>query len=190
MSHKINTKHKTLRTILRFIPMFVVMGIIYFFSCFEGDDSSATSERILNVFVKLFNEVSRHGLSANAIMWIHIIIRKIAHLCEYAALGFFAMFALYNLIRNGVGKWAFVIAELIAVLYAVTDEFHQYHVPGRWGTWSDVVIDGCGALIGIFVYYGFWRLKHIPRGERLSRKYAKRLKKKAKRNNKKENLVL
>ncbi len=46
-------------------------------------------------------------------------------------------------------RWAF----LLALLYAVSDEFHQSFVPGRHPSWVDaLVIDGSGAalmLVGV-----------------------------------------
>ena len=38
---------------------------------------------------------------------------------------------------------------LIVILYASTDEFHQLFVPGREGTFRDVLIDTSGAIIAI-----------------------------------------
>ena len=39
----------------------------------------------------------------------------------------------------------------IGVIYAVSDEIHQYFVPGRSMQISDIVIDSFGVLSGIFV---------------------------------------
>lgn len=41
------------------------------------------------------------------------------------------------------------IAWLLAVGYAVTDEFHQFFVLGRTARFLDVGIDATGALIGL-----------------------------------------
>ena len=47
---------------------------------------------------------------------------------------------------------SFLFPWIIATVYAVTDEIHQYHVSGRYGTWSDVLIDSCGAVAGILIW--------------------------------------
>jgi VanZ family protein len=39
---------------------------------------------------------------------------------------------------------------VLAVAYAVTDEFHQRFVAGRHGAPLDVLIDTAGVLIGVF----------------------------------------
>ena len=39
-----------------------------------------------------------------------------------------------------------VLAVAFALFFAVLDEYHQTFVPGRGGTWTDVAIDGLGAV--------------------------------------------
>jgi VanZ family protein len=48
------------------------------------------------------------------------------------------------------------LALLLAVFYAITDEYHQSYVPGRHPSWVDaLVIDGGGAALalGLVNYY-------------------------------------
>ena len=50
---------------------------------------------------------------------------------------------------NTKSRW---IAWLLAILYAVTDEFHQSFVPGRHPTAFDVLVyDNIGALISLWL---------------------------------------
>ena len=68
-----------------------------------------------------------------------LVLRKIAHLTEYAILG--------ALLLRALGKpW---LSILIGGLYAVSDEFHQHFVRGRHAAWYDVVIDTIGVTIGV-----------------------------------------
>ena len=67
-----------------------------------------------------------------------LVLRKAAHVTEYAVLG-----AL--LVRAVAEAPAFVLG----VAYAVTDEVHQSFVDGRAGTPLDVTIDAAGVLAGI-----------------------------------------
>lgn len=181
-------KHSNLYYIARFIPMFIMMGIIFFFSAMEGDDSSQTSEFFLRAVVKLVKDISHLGVSSTTMATLHLIIRKIAHFTEYLALGMTIMLAIYHFFRYRV--ISLIIPELIAVLYAATDEYHQYFVPGRYGTYGDVIIDGFGALVGILIYYKIASVLRINKNERQSNKAAKKLKKKASRKNRNENLLL
>jgi VanZ family protein len=72
------------------------------------------------------------------------LLRKIAHVAEYAILGALFLRAL----RRPVPAW------LSGVAYAVTDEFHQHFVAGRHGAPVDVAIDALGVLVGVVI---FWR---------------------------------
>ena len=42
-----------------------------------------------------------------------------------------------------------MISFILGVIYAITDEVHQYFVPGRSCEFKDVCIDGSGVLFGI-----------------------------------------
>ncbi len=72
---------------------------------------------------------------------------QLAHLLEYAMLGALLSASLRR--SRGDGRAA-ALAVVIAACYALSDEFHQYFVPGRtvdaadWGT--DVVGAALGAL--------------------------------------------
>ncbi len=69
------------------------------------------------------------------------VLRKLAHISEYAIL---AMLWYAN-VKDAK------IAGILSVAYAMTDEIHQYFVPGRTGSGVDVVIDTIGIVIGLFV---------------------------------------
>ena len=71
-------------------------------------------------------------------------VGKLAHVTEYAILG--------RLIQRAFdhrGKWW--KSWLIAVAYAVTDEFHQSFVLGRTALATDVLIDSAGTAIGLAI---------------------------------------
>ncbi len=54
---------------------------------------------------------------------------------------------------------ALLLAGVLALLYAVSDEFHQKFVPGRTGEPRDVAIDSAGIIIAILfvVFVKRWR---------------------------------
>jgi VanZ family protein len=76
-----------------------------------------------------------------------VVLRKLAHLAEYAILG--------ALLLRAVGER--VPALVAGVAYAVSDEIHQTFVPGRQGSVLDVLIDSAGVVIGILVLERFAR---------------------------------
>ena len=67
------------------------------------------------------------------------VLRKGAHVTEYAILGL--------LLLRAVGRE--LPAFLIGVTYAITDEVHQHFVQGRHASPVDVAIDSAGILLGI-----------------------------------------
>jgi len=81
------------------------------------------------------------SLSTHLGTW-DLLLRKVAHMTEYAVL------ALLLLRATGSYAWAFAGA----VAYACTDEFHQAFVRGRHGSPVDVAIDALGALIGLTLW--------------------------------------
>jgi VanZ family protein len=70
------------------------------------------------------------------------VLRKLAHMTEYAVLAALLARAARNEPR----------AFVLAVAYAVTDELHQSFVRGREGRPLDVAIDAAGALAGLVVW--------------------------------------
>jgi VanZ family protein len=69
------------------------------------------------------------------------ILRKGAHMTEYAILGL--------LLLRAVGRELPALA--LGFAYAVSDEIHQHFVRGRHASPVDVLIDTAGVAIGIFL---------------------------------------
>ena len=78
-------------------------------------------------------------------------VRKAAHMTEYAILGL-PSFAFYcGILKKEMRQ--FLAALLTAAVYAATDEFHQYFIPGRSAEVRDVCIDTLGAAIGLAILF-------------------------------------
>jgi len=78
------------------------------------------------------------------------IVKKGAHMAGYALLAMTYLHALS--ISAKTNRLVFIIAILLAALYAATDEFHQSFTPGRHPSIGDVGIDALGALIGTAIW--------------------------------------
>lgn len=78
----------------------------------------------------------------------------LAHMVEYAVLGALAFVALRSyraaapVVTLALGAW------VVAVLYGMSDEFHQSFVPNRDANWMDVGFDALGAAAGIGIVRG------------------------------------
>ncbi|HEU5064956.1 MAG TPA: VanZ family protein [Gaiellaceae bacterium] len=88
----------------------------------------------------IFTFSSIPSLSTGLGTW-DTILRKAAHMAEYALLG--------ALLLRAVGRE--LPALLVGVAYAVTDEIHQHFVEGRHASAIDVALDAVGVAVGIFL---------------------------------------
>ena len=125
------------------------MVCIFLFSCENADDSSDTSGNFVNLIISIF-----YGDYDELPLWeqeeirgnISHFIRKTAHFTIFAALGFFAF------LTSGQRKLLCKGTAAVLIfcgLYAVSDELHQYFVPGRACMLRDMLLDTCGSLAGI-----------------------------------------
>ena len=125
------------------------MAIIFSFSAKDADESTKESNAVGmflgSIVYSDFEEWTEEEQQAFAEKWDHPV-RKCAHMTEYAILGYFLVGAGYD----GRAKCRRVVGRSlgIAVLFAATDEIHQYFVPGRACMFTDVCIDSVGALLG------------------------------------------
>jgi VanZ family protein len=93
------------------------------------------------------------GITPEQVSFVQFLIRKLGHWFEYFVLAVLLYRALYaeSGSRSSVRPAAMTIA--FALVWAITDEFHQSLVPSRTASIVDVMIDGFGALCGIFWRY-------------------------------------
>jgi VanZ family protein len=71
-----------------------------------------------------------------------VILRKLAHVAEYAVLG--------ALLQRALAREP--LAFVLGSAYAVTDELHQAFVPGRQASPLDWLIDTVGVAVGVLLY--------------------------------------
>ena len=107
-----------------------------------------TKSRVLTVWLPvalwagvIFAFSSVPSLSTGLGTW-DTILRKAAHITEYAILGAL----LYRAFRREAPALATGIA------YAASDELHQHFVRGRHASAVDVAIDALGLTIGMLVW--------------------------------------
>jgi len=100
--------------------------------------------------------------SSATIDTLHFYVRKCAHLTEYGILGVLVLraFSAGELANPGENRWKRAQWALgISALYACSDEFHQIFVPSRGASVEDVLLDTCGAAMGIAALL-LWRMRH------------------------------
>ena len=79
---------------------------------------------------------------------VQFVVRKTAHFSAYTAL---AVSLCSAILLTFKGKFLWLYAFSGTALYAISDEVHQYFVPGRSMEVRDVLIDSSGALLGVLL---------------------------------------
>ncbi len=131
------------------------MGCIFALSAETAAESSNTSGTLLRSILAFFDEkfVTYSEAEQTALVERYsFLIRKTAHFCIYAALGFFTSNALVWQ-RKTTGKPKTKVIPVLSIfiggLYAVSDEIHQAFVPGRSCEVRDMLIDTTGVILGV-----------------------------------------
>ena len=87
---------------------------------------------------------------------IEHFIRKLAHFSLYTLVGILIM-SLMSTYKIELIK-RISISLLTGVLYAISDEVHQFFVPGRGPMAQDVFLDSLGVIFGILIVIGIIRI--------------------------------
>src|SRR6266852_8508443 len=134
------------------LPRFVrywMPAIVWMALIFLGSTDMLSAEHTSRFLVPFLRWLDPQ-ISLAALAAIQVGIRKLGHLTEYAILAML----LWRALRSGT-RWQmkmsilFLVAALASAIFAVSDEFHQSFVPSRTASPNDVMIDICGALIGL-----------------------------------------
>ena len=116
---------------VRLIPMFMVMGIIFFLSHQPGDSLTLPS---------------------------FVGADKVAHFCAYATLGLTILVAHGKKRRHTRPLFVFFTLLAVVVIYGALDEFHQSFIPLRSVSLLDLVADASGGLfVGVMYYWWRWK---------------------------------
>ena len=147
---------KNKRIIINWILLILWIIIIFFMSHQPAEVSNQQSDLIIQIFNKI-------GLDLNSYLGslATFIIRRTAHFTEY--------FILY-ILANNVLRYYFsdkkkrIYILIFVLIYAISDEVHQYFVPGRAMALRDVLIDFSGGFTAclveiIYLYMSVLRLK-------------------------------
>ena len=88
---------------------------------------------------------------------------KVVHLLMYATFAFLCLWGYRKqFIANGIvyKKRAILLALVISIAYGgLTELMQEYLVPSRTGDWIDFAADAVGTLVGVAIFYLFYRQK-------------------------------
>lgn len=130
--------------VLSWSLVLVILGFIFSLSAQNAEESKELSD----------------SLVSRIIGWINLyidgeLLRKFAHMLEFTALSFSLYNAIFATCEKGKSG---LISLVITVMIAIGDEIHQIFVPGRAFQFSDILIDGIGAIIGVIAYFTIYRI--------------------------------
>ncbi|MBU2639596.1 MAG: VanZ family protein [Nanoarchaeota archaeon] len=117
------------RQIFYWLPVYVYMVLIFYFSS------------------DVVSGIAGIGGGFNYISYLK-------HLIEYSILGVLFYRGFFN---SKFKKKSFNLSLILASLYGLSDEVHQYFVPGRICSSVDFGVDVVGVVIGILIIRRFYK---------------------------------
>ena len=75
-----------------------------------------------------------------------------AILYHILAFFFFAFFLMISLVKGKKKEIFILFAVFVAIAYGISDEVHQFFVPGRYSSVFDVFLNSVGILFAFMIY--------------------------------------
>ena len=142
---------KNKRLIINWIILTGWMLLIFFMSNQPADISTKQSDLVIKLFSVVGIDLNTHlGELAS------FVVRKVAHFTEYFILYCFTIAVCKHYVDI---KKARIYCLFIVLGYAISDEIHQYFIPGRSMAIRDVVIDFSGGILGFIVNWIIYKVK-------------------------------
>lgn len=142
------------------------MFIIFKLSGMSSSNSNGKSTDIISIFIEdTLDVTNEYGITSShptdekldrAASLINAPMRKVIHASVYFALAFFVITFFNVLFDHKKYLVTLILAGIICVTFAVSDEYHQTFVNGRTGRPLDVVIDSAGACVGMAFYSTYY----------------------------------
>ena len=140
-----------MRLFLRYwLPLLIWLGVI-----FLGSTDMLSAEH-MSRFMVPFLLWLKPGMSPDRIVFVLIVMRKSAHVSEYAILAILLWRALRSNPTVRLKTPMLVGTVLFAcAVFAASDEFHQSFVKSRTPSVRDVLLDTAGAALGLLICTSF-----------------------------------
>ena len=153
---------KTLKIIIMLLIAITWMLCIYKLSSMNSNNSNGKSTDFISIFIEDVLEITNdYGITSShpnkqkierVSQLINAPMRKVIHATVYFVLTFFIMILMNIILEHKKYFLSVIIALIICIIFAGTDEYHQTFVAGRTGQLLDVIIDTAGGIIGILFY--------------------------------------
>src|SRR6266550_6371435 len=134
------------RFLKNWLPVMVWVGVI-----FLGSTNLMSAEHTSR-FIIPFLRWLKPDISAETLASIHFILRKCAHMGEYAVLGLLLLRAATLMTNFKLSIPILYVSVLSVCLFvAATDEFHQIFLASRRASVRDLVIHSGCVILGLLV---------------------------------------
>jgi len=135
-----------MRFVKYWLPPLLWLGVI-----FLGSTDLMSAEHTSR-FIGPFLRWLKPDISPETLASIHFIVRKCAHLGEYAILALLLLRAAIFTTNLKRSLAILYVSVWVACLFvATTDEFHQAFVASRSALATDIMIDSGGAILGLLI---------------------------------------
>jgi len=132
------------------LPLLIWLGVI-----FAGSTNVMSAEHTSR-FIVPFLLWLKPGMSPQAIWILLVVVRKCAHVAEYAILALLLWRAFYSgTAFRAKMPLLFGTVLVLSAVFAASDEFHQRFVKSRTPSVRDVLLDVAGALLGLWISASF-----------------------------------
>ena len=109
--------------------MVFIMGIIFYLSHHQPGDF-ASLPQFIGIDLPQFTGID-----------------KLYHIIAYGSLAGAFLYSLHPFSHSSNRSVIAIVVVLFCTVYGISDEFHQYFIPGRVVSFWDVMADGLGALL-------------------------------------------
>ena len=146
-----------LKAFLRYwLPIIIWLALI-----FIGSTDLMSAEHTSRIIGPLLHWLFP-TISPLTVLRVQFFMRKLAHVSEYAILAVLLYRAFVHTALKGRRALSAGLVLLFCAAYAATDEFHQSFVPSRTASLRDVMIDICGAMLAVILYWSIATRRIIP----------------------------
>ena len=132
------------KTILA-VLLALLLAFIWIHSMVPAEDSAEESQRVGRIIAPILELLVGEGNVTDH------LVRKLAHFCEYGALGILTGALLLVKKEGGIFRWSYAL--LCALAVAVIDESIQLLADGRGAQVQDVLLDTAGSLTGLLAVW-------------------------------------
>ena len=143
--------NKNIIRVILIVLLIATFVRIFCFSSQDGEKSSSVSRKVTTAVTQNVKKIQdmdskERELTLNK---IEHVIRKIAHFSIYTLVGILmmALMSTYDISKNK----QILVSILVGIIYATSDEIHQYFIPGRSAMVTDVLIDTAGVCLGVLI---------------------------------------